>query len=183
LNQAVARDPSFSKPTVKLVWVHDFLYIVGHDHTPARLELAEAAVQSAFRLQPDAGEAHLARAEIFTEDTSIMTARWRNWKLQPASAERVARLRTARLHRAAPGQNTKRRCAVSSAQLISIREIFFTLQQIANSYIPAATLCGRKIGLGSRARGRAERSRDEGSERMDRLGWKKSPPEKKNKPR
>ena len=32
------------------------------DHTPARLALAEAAIKAAFRLRPDAGEAHLARA-------------------------------------------------------------------------------------------------------------------------
>src|SRR5207248_2183605 len=38
-------------------------YFLGNDHTPARLALAEAAIQSAFRLRPDAGEAHLARAE------------------------------------------------------------------------------------------------------------------------
>src|SRR5262249_41203141 len=35
----------------------------GFDHTPARLALAEAAIQVAFRLRPEAGEAHLARAE------------------------------------------------------------------------------------------------------------------------
>ena len=34
----------------------------GFDHTPARLALAEAAIEAAFRLRPDAGEAHLARA-------------------------------------------------------------------------------------------------------------------------
>ena len=32
------------------------------DHTPARLALAEAALQAATRLRPDAGETHLARA-------------------------------------------------------------------------------------------------------------------------
>ena len=32
------------------------------DHTPERRALAEAAVEAAFRLRPDAGEAHLARA-------------------------------------------------------------------------------------------------------------------------
>ena len=32
------------------------------DRTPARLALAEAAIDAAFRLRPDAGEAHLARA-------------------------------------------------------------------------------------------------------------------------
>ena len=34
----------------------------GSDHTPARLALAEAAVQAATRLQPGAAETHLARA-------------------------------------------------------------------------------------------------------------------------
>ena len=33
------------------------------DHTPERLALAEKAIEAAFRLRPDAGEAHLARAE------------------------------------------------------------------------------------------------------------------------
>src|SRR5436305_8989352 len=39
------------------------LYFLENDHTPARLAQAETAIQSAFRLRPDAGEAHLARAE------------------------------------------------------------------------------------------------------------------------
>jgi serine/threonine-protein kinase len=38
------------------------LYLFGFDHTPARLALAEAAVDAASRLRPDAGETHLARA-------------------------------------------------------------------------------------------------------------------------
>jgi len=38
------------------------MYFQGHDHTPARLSLANAAVQEALRVQPDAGEAHLALA-------------------------------------------------------------------------------------------------------------------------
>ena len=42
---------------------HDRLYFLGYDHTPARLALAEAAIEAAFRLHPDAGEAHLARAQ------------------------------------------------------------------------------------------------------------------------
>ena len=62
LNQAVARDPSFFDAYCQLAWAHDFLYLLGHDHTSARLALAEAAIQAAFRLRPDAGEAHLARA-------------------------------------------------------------------------------------------------------------------------
>jgi tetratricopeptide (TPR) repeat protein len=67
LNQAVARDPSFFKAYCLLAWTHDLLYFFGHDHTPARLALAEAAIDAAFRLHPDAGEAHLARARNLYE--------------------------------------------------------------------------------------------------------------------
>jgi TolB-like protein len=63
LTQAVARDPSFFQAYCQLAFTHDYLYFFGHDRTPARLALAEAAIQAAFRLRPDAGEAHLARAE------------------------------------------------------------------------------------------------------------------------
>jgi TolB-like protein/Tfp pilus assembly protein PilF len=62
LNQAVARDPSFFEAYCKLAVIHDQLYFFGLDHTPARLALAEAAVEKAFRIRPNAGEAHLARA-------------------------------------------------------------------------------------------------------------------------
>jgi TolB-like protein/class 3 adenylate cyclase/Flp pilus assembly protein TadD len=63
LNRAVTRDPSFFKAYCQLAHTHDRLYFLGYDHTPARLALAEAAIQAAFRLRPDAGEAHLARAQ------------------------------------------------------------------------------------------------------------------------
>src|SRR5216117_1217288 len=62
LNQAVARDPSFFKAYCTLARVHDQVYFFSLDHTPARLALAEAAVEKAFRIRPNAGEAHLARA-------------------------------------------------------------------------------------------------------------------------
>ena len=67
LNQAVARDPSFFKAYCLLASTHDLLYFFGHDHSPARLALAEAAIEAAFRLQPDAGEVHLARARNLYE--------------------------------------------------------------------------------------------------------------------
>jgi TolB-like protein/class 3 adenylate cyclase/Tfp pilus assembly protein PilF len=63
LNQAIARDPSFFQAYCQLAHTHDRLYFLGYDHTPARLALAEAAIEAAFRLRPDAGEAHLARAQ------------------------------------------------------------------------------------------------------------------------
>jgi TolB-like protein len=63
LNQAVARDPSFLEAYCLLAFAHDAVYWVGFDHTPARLAQAESAVQAASRLQPNAGETHLARAQ------------------------------------------------------------------------------------------------------------------------
>jgi serine/threonine protein kinase/Tfp pilus assembly protein PilF len=63
LNQAVTRDSSFFKAYCLLASTHDRIYFFGDDHTPARLASAEAAIEAAFRLRPDAGEAHLARAQ------------------------------------------------------------------------------------------------------------------------
>jgi serine/threonine-protein kinase len=62
LNQAVARDPSFFQAYCQLAYAHEELYFLGFEHTPARLALAEAAIEGAFRLRPDAGETHLAHA-------------------------------------------------------------------------------------------------------------------------
>src|SRR5438094_7947256 len=63
LNQAVARDPSFFDAYCQLAYAHDALYNNYVDHTSARLALAEAAIQAAAQLRPDAGETHLARAQ------------------------------------------------------------------------------------------------------------------------
>src|SRR5206468_848806 len=62
LNHAVARDPTFFEAYYQLVDAHGMLYSAQGDHTPARLALAESALQAATRLRPDAGETHLARA-------------------------------------------------------------------------------------------------------------------------
>ena len=64
LDEAVKRDPSFFDAYCQLAGAHEDLYAVsGSDHTPTRLALAEAAVQAAARLRPDAAETHLARAQ------------------------------------------------------------------------------------------------------------------------
>jgi TolB-like protein/tRNA A-37 threonylcarbamoyl transferase component Bud32/Tfp pilus assembly protein PilF len=62
LNQAVALDPSFFDAYCYLALVHDQIYFFAYDHTPARLASAEAAIQEAFRIRPNAGEAHWAQA-------------------------------------------------------------------------------------------------------------------------
>ncbi len=64
LNEAVKRDPSFFDAYCQLAYAHEIMYAArGFDHTPARLALADAAVQSATQLRPDAAETHLARAQ------------------------------------------------------------------------------------------------------------------------
>ncbi|MEO6783312.1 MAG: FlgO family outer membrane protein [Bradyrhizobium sp.] len=64
LDEAVKRDPTFFDAYCQLAYAHEYLYgQTGSDHTPARLALAEAAVQAATRLRPDAAETHLTRAQ------------------------------------------------------------------------------------------------------------------------
>src|SRR2546423_2743758 len=64
LDEAVKRDPSFFDAYCQLARAHEIIYaVLGFDHTPARLALAEAAVQAATRLRTDAAETHLPRSQ------------------------------------------------------------------------------------------------------------------------
>jgi TolB-like protein/Tfp pilus assembly protein PilF len=63
LQDAVGRDAAFLLAHYQLARAHDQIYFLGVDHTPARLALADAAVQTTLRLRPDSGEAHLALAQ------------------------------------------------------------------------------------------------------------------------
>jgi serine/threonine protein kinase/tetratricopeptide (TPR) repeat protein len=65
LEQAVHRDPKFLLAYVELAGVEDQIYFTGVDHTPARLTLAENAIDRILELRPDAGVAHLALAQHF----------------------------------------------------------------------------------------------------------------------
>jgi TolB-like protein/class 3 adenylate cyclase/Tfp pilus assembly protein PilF len=62
LDEAVKGDPSFFLAYYELADAHDRIYQLGLDHTPARLALADGAIQKLRRLRPDAGETHLALA-------------------------------------------------------------------------------------------------------------------------
>ena len=57
LNKAVARDPNFFLAYCQLAFAHELI-----GNSPERLALAKWAIDSAFRLRPDSGEAHLALA-------------------------------------------------------------------------------------------------------------------------
>jgi TolB-like protein/Tfp pilus assembly protein PilF len=63
LDQAIVRDPAFLLAYCRLAGAHDRLYLLGRDHTPGRLTLADTAVKNALRLGPDSGNAHLASAQ------------------------------------------------------------------------------------------------------------------------
>ena len=135
LNEAVARDPSFFQAYCQLVWVHDLLYLVGHDHTPARLALAEAAIQAAFRLQPDAGEAHLAHAENLYRghlDYEGALAELEVARRSLPNDSRVFDLKGYIERR--QGKHEEALHSLEQAVELDPRNIF-TLQQIANSYI------------------------------------------------
>jgi TolB-like protein/Tfp pilus assembly protein PilF len=62
LEEAVARDPTFLRAFCQLARVHDKVYILGLDHSSARLEMADEAIKKAVGINPDAGEVHLAKA-------------------------------------------------------------------------------------------------------------------------
>ena len=62
LEQAIARDPAFLLAHCQLAAAHDLLYFFNYDHTDSRLKLAETSIGNAVRLQPDAGQTHLAQA-------------------------------------------------------------------------------------------------------------------------
>jgi serine/threonine-protein kinase len=63
LDQAVARDPLFFDAYGEIAGAHDRIYFGGFDHTAARLQLSEAAIESIRRLRPNSGETHLALAQ------------------------------------------------------------------------------------------------------------------------
>jgi TolB-like protein/Tfp pilus assembly protein PilF len=61
LHEAIESDPNFLLAYCRLAAAADWFYF-SYEHTPPRLALADAVVQSALRLAPDSGETHLAVA-------------------------------------------------------------------------------------------------------------------------
>ena len=65
LGQAVARDPAFLLAHCQLAATHDLIYFYNYDHSEDRLRLAADSIGNAVRLEPDAGQTHLAQAIHF----------------------------------------------------------------------------------------------------------------------
>jgi tetratricopeptide (TPR) repeat protein len=65
LSEAITRDPNFVLAYCRLAEANVEFYFHGYDRSSRRLELAKSAIDSAFRLQPDSGDAHLALATYY----------------------------------------------------------------------------------------------------------------------
>jgi TolB-like protein/class 3 adenylate cyclase/Tfp pilus assembly protein PilF len=135
LDEAVKHDPTFFDAYCQLAYAHETLYAVtGFDHTPARLALAEAAVQAATRLRPDAAETHLARAQYLYNGlrdyagalTELEIAR-RGLPNDPRLFELTGYILRRRGQQEEGLQNLQRAAELDPRN-------FFTLQQIAISY-------------------------------------------------
>ena len=135
MDEAVKRDPSFFDAYCQLAYAHEVLYAgLGFDHTPARLALAEAALQAATRLRPDAGETHLARAQYLyygRRDYAGALAELERARRALPNDARIFELTGYILRRR--GQQEEGLRNLQRAVELDPRN-FFTLQQIAQSY-------------------------------------------------
>src|SRR5437867_2949387 len=109
--------------------------VQGFDHTPARLALADAALQAATRLRPDAGETHLARAQFLyygRRDYAGALAELESARRALPNDARIFELTGYILRRR--GQQEEGLRNLQRAVELDPRN-FFTLQQIALSYL------------------------------------------------
>ncbi|HEV3099621.1 MAG TPA: adenylate/guanylate cyclase domain-containing protein [Candidatus Udaeobacter sp.] len=133
LNQALARDPSFFAAQCQLASAHDSLYGL-LDHTPERRALAEGAVDAAFRLRPDAGEVHVARAQHLYSgyrDYGAALAELDVARRTLSNDPRIFELTAAIMRR--QGKHDEGLANYQRSVEIDPRN-FFTLQQLALSY-------------------------------------------------
>ena len=162
LDEAVKRDPSFFDAYCQLAYAHEYLYAVRGDHTPARLALAEAAVQAATRLRPDAAETHLARAQYLyygLRDYAGALAELEIARRALPNDPRLFELTGYILRRR--GQQEEGLQNLQRAVELDPRN-FDTLQQIAVSYQYLGALCRGDRCAGSRVSDRARQRRNAG---------------------
>jgi serine/threonine-protein kinase len=134
LDEAVKRDPSFFDAYCQLAYAHVYFYGVRGDHTPARLALAEAALQAATRLRPDAAETHLARAQYLYHGLRDYAGALAELEIARRGLPNDPRLFewTGYILRRRGQQEEGLRNLLRAAELDPRN--FFTLQQIALSY-------------------------------------------------
>ena len=163
LDEAVKRDPSFFDAYCQLAYAHEQLYATtGSDHTPARLALAEAAVQAATRLRPDAAETHLARAQYLyygLRDYAGALAELEIARRALPNDPRLFELTGYILRRR--GQQEEGLQNLERAAELDPRN-FYTLQQIAQQLPTPGALCRGDRCAGSDVSDRARQRRNAG---------------------
>src|SRR6266496_538812 len=134
LNQAATRDPDFFEAYYQLTFAHGRLYSLGFDHSVNRLASAEAGLQAAIRLRPDAGETHLARANYLyygPRDYAGALAELENARRSLPNHPRLSELTGYILRRR--GQQEEALRNLEKAIELDPRN-YFIMQQIALSY-------------------------------------------------
>ena len=136
LNEAIAQDPTFFQAYCQLARVHDELYHLHLDRTAARLALAESAIKAAFRLRPDAGEAHLARGEHLYRGYLDYTGALRELEIARQTLPNDARLFELKgyIERRRPNGNQEEALHNLERAIDLDPRNFLVLQQIALSY-------------------------------------------------
>ena len=87
--KAVALDSSFALAWARLGRAHSAMYWFYYDRTPARLDSARTAVETALRLSPDLAEGHIARGYYYYWGlVRLRAARWRSSR-PPAGSSRA----------------------------------------------------------------------------------------------
>ena len=153
LNQAVARDPAFLLAWCELATAHDLLYFFGDDHTPARLALADGAVQKARDLQPDSGEVHLALAQHFyrgyldydSARTELAIAQ-RTLPNDPLTFELAGYIDRRRGHWAESARNFERAIELDPRNFYTLQQISFNYQSMRR-YAEMAAVLDRALAI------------------------------------
>jgi serine/threonine-protein kinase len=133
LDEAVKRDPHFLVAWCLLARTHGAMYTL-YDHTQSRLELANAAVQTALRLQPETGEAHLALALYYYQGFRDYEMAHKELTIaQRALPNSAEALQYAGLIDRRQGNWTEGERNLERASELDPRNLF-TLQQLAMTY-------------------------------------------------
>jgi tetratricopeptide (TPR) repeat protein len=132
---------------------------------PERLALAEAAIESAFRLRPDAGEAHLARAAHLYRGYRDYGGALAELETARQTLPNDARLFELKgyVERRRPGGDQEEALRNLERAIDLDPRNAFILQQASVSY-EISPLCRRRGRTGPRARDRARQRRNESRE-------------------
>ena len=176
-NQALAQDARFFQAYCLLGSIHGQLYILGLDHTAARLAMAEEAIARAFQLRPGAAEAHLARAEVLYRghlDTEGALAELAIARKELPNEPRVAELEgyiKRRLGRYGEALRDLNRAAELDPRNVSLLLQIALSYNYLRRYSDAATVIDRALAIEPSSICRVARARLEFAAKADTRPW------------